>query len=304
MSRCLVLLATLLVALPAAVGAADETDPVRAAAIRLGREGAEAYKDGRFTEALQKFEEAYRAVPAPPLVLNLSRTELRLGHCDKALSYALTYRAAFSESATATQESPSAWIDSVKQECPQVTITTDPAGAKLMIEGRAALTVKTPWNGRLATGGYAIRAQRAGFAERKMQLEVSAAIPVQVEIPLVPVPLEPPHTAQVAPRGVPVWAPWVPTSVALAGAAVAIAEGVSVNRCATALIVPQNAAETTSCEGSHALLANVGWGIAGAGAIAAVVTWVVRARPAAPVPETRPLQIGFLGNGVAASGRF
>lgn len=60
----------------------------RETAVELAHQAAQAYKAGNYTAALQKFEAAYRAFPAPAVVVNLSRTELKLQHCQKALDYA------------------------------------------------------------------------------------------------------------------------------------------------------------------------------------------------------------------------
>jgi hypothetical protein len=166
--------------------AEDDAGTRRAQAIQLGHEGTEAYRKGDYALAFEKYEAAYRLVPAPPLVLDLSRTALKLGRCDDALNYALTFSAAFGQSDTASVESPDALVSEVKAQCPEVRITSSPAGAQLAIEGApAGVSPTTPWKGRLLVGRYTIRARLGGYPEQELELNVAAETAAQLHLTFV-----------------------------------------------------------------------------------------------------------------------
>lgn len=175
-----VLAISLVLAAPAA--RADEGEDARAKAIRLSKEGGAAYREGRYGEALQRFEEAYRAFPAPPLLLNLSRAQLKLGDCDEALRYAQVYLSA-SPAGDTSPESPDAWLSTVNTECPEITVTSEPPGATLSIEGsRQNAVPTTPWKGRLSTGTHVLRARLAGFTDATATVRVIEGQPLQASI--------------------------------------------------------------------------------------------------------------------------
>jgi hypothetical protein len=154
----------------------------RETAVELSREATQAYKAGNYAVALQKFEAAYRAFPAPAVVVNLSRTELRLRHCQKALDYAQTYGEAFGQSSTASIETPAALLASVQAECPEVSITSEPPGATIIVEGVPDATFVTPWRGRLPTGSFNITAKLAGAPDQHPPLTVASGALSQLHL--------------------------------------------------------------------------------------------------------------------------
>jgi hypothetical protein len=298
----------------APVRADDDTSLARAKAVELGHEAAEAYKDGRFSEALQKYEEAYHLVPAPPLALNLSRTELKLGRCAEALEYAVSYGAAFGDSSTASVESPSAWIAAVKAQCPDVTISTDPSGASLSIEGLApAQPLSTPWTGRLPVGSHAVIARLPGHANQQAVLFVVAGTSARLNLTfeasppgaVLPPSVAPPRrlvTTESRP-GIPSWSPWIPAAVAIASLGVGIAEGVASTRCSGPL-PPFGGAAANACQINNALIANISYGVSGAGAVTAGALGLVVGLHTRTSAESRPVRVGVAGNGLTVSARF
>jgi hypothetical protein len=160
----------------------DEPEDAKARAIRLTKEGGAAYRDGRYGEALQRFQDAYHTFPATPLLLNLSRAELKLGDCDESLRYAQMFASA-SPPGEVSPDSPDTWLGTVNQECPEVQISSIPPGATLSIEGsHQAVVPTTPWKGRLSAGAHAVRGQKPGFTDAVATLQIQAGQPVEVSI--------------------------------------------------------------------------------------------------------------------------
>jgi hypothetical protein len=90
-------------------GHGEEQEDARARAVRLTSEGAAAYKAEDYAKAFDRFGAAYRAFPAPPLLLNLSRTELKLSRCAEALRYAELFKAAAPDTQAASPDASDAW---------------------------------------------------------------------------------------------------------------------------------------------------------------------------------------------------
>lgn len=288
--------------------AEDDAEARRAEAVKLGHEAAEAYKAGNYADALEKYQAAYRLVPAPPLVLNLSRTALKLGRCDESLNYALTYSAAFGESDTASVESPQAWIASVKAQCAEVQITSEPPGASLTIDGASpGEAAVTPWKGRLLIGRHELRARLEGYVEQRQEVEVvspEAVAEVRLELVRAPVAVAPPLLVT-PPRPAATrlrWEPWLPAGAAVVGLALGITGGVLSLQCPTAAGTPVDVQNEKLCQYNRGGLADIGWGLAGAGAVTAAILWIVL-KPLPASSEAPPVRVS-VGNRVTLSGRF
>ncbi len=165
--------------------AADEPVDIHELAKKLSREATDAYAAGRYEEADAKFQQAYLLFPAPQLVLNLSRTELKLGHCDKAIAYALTYGTIFEQQSGEARDSPESWLSRVKGECPEVEITSTPPGVSITLKGAVpTVPIVTPFKGRLPAGEYSVQASRAGYEDQEATLRVDAAVPSHLQLAL------------------------------------------------------------------------------------------------------------------------
>jgi hypothetical protein len=99
------------------------------------------------------------------------------------------------------------------------------------------------------------------------------------------------------------WMPLVPAGVAVVGAGFAIVEGVLALNCPAA----QTAVglyDSRICQASHASAANVGWGVAGVGAVTAGVLWLVLNHWPGLTPESHPVQLGATHNSLQLLGHF
>jgi hypothetical protein len=337
-----IVVCSLLLAIAASARAEDAADARHAEAVRLGHEGSEAYRADHFAEALRSFEAAYRLMPAAPLVLNISRAELKLGRCADALRYAEQYRAAVGEQVGASPDAPDEWLETVRRTCIESEITSAPTGATIWIDGeRQTAPETTPWTGRLPVGHHKVLLWKSGYDSQEEVLEVTGGAPARLSLALhatgtsaapgagtppaisTPAPLPPPEQqassgAQGRDVTVPAprqraaprlrWEPFIPAGVAVVGVAMAIAGGVLTRQCPSSVGPDQGVTAAETCQYNRAGFADVGWGVAGTGAVTAGVLWLVLKPPAASAeapPAAGPaVRVGWSPSGVLLSGRF
>jgi hypothetical protein len=183
--------------LPAAHAAERNT---RREALHMADEGAALYKQGRYAEALQTFDRAYNLYPAPALLLNLSRTELKLGQCEAAIRYAQIYAA---NTTGSSSKSRASWVEHVQSECVEVEVTSTPPAVSIRIDGvPTASPATTPWRGRLLFGKYSLSASAAGYENHAEALDVQEGKALHVALQLTAVAAPP--AARVAVNGVPI----------------------------------------------------------------------------------------------------
>jgi hypothetical protein len=289
-----------------------EAEGPRAEAVRLGGEGATAYREGQYADALRHFDAAYRTYPAPALLLNLSRTELKLEQCEESLRYARLYRTSGSDQDVSYSESPVSWLAYVEAQCPEVEIRTAPEHSTIQIAGcTEADEATTPWKGRVSARPHAIVLRHLGFKDNQDTLNVKsgaaqafsfslnveggaparrasgpdAAPPVET-VPAQPPVLRPPAEV-IKPR--PAWTVAGPrtaharTAFDVAMTLTAAAGVVGIVGGATALAAagsPSNSADSSHFAAAQPVIqarattANVGFGVAGAGLITSIVFWL------------------------------
>ncbi len=169
------------------VARAEAAADTKSAAQRLAHEAAEAYKVGQYAESVTKFTAAYQAYPAPPLLLNLSRAELKLGRCAEALRDAQLFKTAAPSIESASADSPDEWLATVRRTCIEAEVHSTPEGAAIWIDGqRQANPEATPWVGRLPVGTHQILLWRSGYQEQNASMEVSANAPAHLTLALKP----------------------------------------------------------------------------------------------------------------------
>jgi tetratricopeptide (TPR) repeat protein len=164
-----------------------EPDDARARARQLAADGAAAYKTEQYGQAIARFEAAYRLYPAVPLLLNLSRAELKLGRCTEALHYAQQYKTAVADAETASVDSPDEWLGTVQRSCIEAEVDSKPAGATIWIDDqRQTSPDKTPWSGRLPVGKHKVLLWLPGYQKQGAFLTVSPATPASLTLTLFP----------------------------------------------------------------------------------------------------------------------
>jgi hypothetical protein len=212
--RKLVLLLTLCAAAAiAAPASAQVTDAERAAARQLFKEGDDLQRDGKFPEALDKFQRAQQVFAAPTNLLRIAECQAALGRLvESAESYRAVVRSPLPAGSPAAFQAAvdqaKAELSQVEPRVPKVTVQVQPAGApgmQMQIDGEtvpAALIGEAipldpgPHKVTVFAHGYASTEQSVALQERDAKtlsftLRPGAAVAQNPSRP--PPPLPPPQ---------------------------------------------------------------------------------------------------------------
>lgn len=284
----------LLLALPA-LAAPDATAKARA----VFQAAQALYTEGRFDEALAKFQEAQQLKPHPVLVFNIARCHEQLGALAKALE---GYRAYLKQLPTATDRdavraSIAGLEKRLKKTAQPVRVSVEPAGSVVKIDGRPVPSA--PEAIELPDGEHQLEVSAPGFEPMQRTftlsgrpLELSIALRALVAgdapkrdpglTPVDPPPPPPPLVVQAepAPRGRP--GTFIAGGVSLAAVGTGTALGVLALSTQATLRGSERSrpdADTLVTEGqAFATGANVAWGVAGAAAVTAVILFFVEGK--------------------------
>lgn len=149
-------------------------------------QGAVAYEEARYEDAIDLFLKAYAIDPQPVLVYNAAQGYERLGDVPNALrSYRDYLRLAPKAEDRATVETRVGNLERRLREkgVQQVTVFSSPAGALIEIDGAAKGT--TPWTGELAPGRHVAVLRLEGHREAKKEFHLGPERSVDLDIALV-----------------------------------------------------------------------------------------------------------------------
>lgn len=285
-------------------------DPT-AAAKELVQEGQKLYAQGRFLEAIEKFEGAQALKPHPGLHYNIARCHEELGHPAKALRSYREYlrympkvddRPAVEKSMAALQRT---LADSGVM---QLRVVATPGTASIFIDTLPA--GPTPAYVEVRPGAHVVAATAPGHARMEREVNVTLGALAEVTLELVPVRDEPPAAPPLVdappppsdllvPKPAPAPAPaplatqapapppqkksrvftWVALGTGVAAAGSGLGFGLGANAASDELrrrphATPEadNLVKQTQ---AFATTANVSWGVAAVAGVAAVVLFFV-----------------------------
>lgn len=165
-------------------GAAPAAEAV---AKQLFQRGEEAYKEGRYAEAVELFLRAYEEDPHPALVYNVGQAYEKSGDVPNALrSYRSYLRLAPQAEDRGVVELRVKHLEERLRErgVQQVTVISDPAGADVDVNGRRVGT--TPWTGELKPGSHTVVVTKEGFRRFQKSLVLTPDRAVDVDVALAP----------------------------------------------------------------------------------------------------------------------
>ncbi len=150
----------------------------------LDQQGARAYADGRYTDAIRYFEEAFR-LGAPPIELwNIAKCYDRVDQPERAAEvlerYLATPELPKSDRAEAQQ-----LLDAIKRRPSSVTVTSAPDGASVVVDGKA-MPGRTPLTGTVPPGRHDVAVTRAGYDRYTSTFEAKFGRAVIVDATLRP----------------------------------------------------------------------------------------------------------------------
>jgi PEGA domain/Tetratricopeptide repeat len=143
------------------------------------------YKADRYTEAIAKFEEAYAAKPHPVIYFNIARCYEQLGDAPKAIKAYKDYLRLMPQAKDreAVAESIATLEKKVKdKQLAHLTVATDPATARVEIDGKAASG--TPATAELPPGTHQVVASLEGYEKAERSFSVTAGQVVDLTVTL------------------------------------------------------------------------------------------------------------------------
>lgn len=170
---------------PAAPGPEPNESALAEARARYA-EGAQAYAEGRYTDAIDLFLEADRIRPSAALSFNIARAYEKLRDVSGALRWYRDYlrRAQQAVDREQVELRIGALQELLRQKgVQQVTILSEPPGATVVVDARPVGV--TPWTGDLTPGTHHLELRLRGYADSDGDFELPAARAVDVHVSLV-----------------------------------------------------------------------------------------------------------------------
>jgi tetratricopeptide (TPR) repeat protein len=153
----------------------QHADPATAAARTRFRQGAEAYANRRYMEAIQLFLDANRLSPNPAFAYNIGLSYEELGDVSSALKWYREYLRSQPEASDRPEiEGRIAQAERAlsARGVQQVTILSTPDGATVTLDGdRVGVT---PWSGELAPGTHRVALELRGYSDVTSSFDLPA----------------------------------------------------------------------------------------------------------------------------------
>jgi tetratricopeptide (TPR) repeat protein len=162
-------------------------DTPAAEAEALFNQGARAYQEGRYEDAVEAFLAAYAKDPHPLLFYNVAQAYERLGDVRNALrAYRDYLRHKPNEQDRNIVETRIRNLEKRLREqgIQQVSIFSTPSGAAILFDGKQVGT--TPWTGEARPGRHSVVLRLSGHAEANKLLVLGPDRAVDLDVALVP----------------------------------------------------------------------------------------------------------------------
>lgn len=149
----------------------------------LDQQGAKAYGDGRYNDAIRYFEESHRLGGPPFELWNIAKCHVRLDQPEQAAEFLEKYLATQNlppeDREEATQQ-----LDTLRKRPSTVTIASVPTGAAVTIDGHPAEGGKTPTNFIVQPGQHTITLTAPKYAVYKQTFDAKYGRAIILDVPL------------------------------------------------------------------------------------------------------------------------
>jgi tetratricopeptide (TPR) repeat protein len=166
---------------------AEQTSEQQAVAEQRFSEGAQAYKQGRYREAIELFKQADVLSPSAPLSFNIAQAYERMNDGRGALAW---YRDYLRRSPTGPKTAEVAarvrelGLELERLGVQQLTVLSDPPGATVSIDG--APRGVTPYTDELAPGEHYVTLEKSGYEASGRSVHLAAHEALDLRVRLVP----------------------------------------------------------------------------------------------------------------------
>lgn len=176
---------------------ADRTSEAKA---RFG-EGARAYREARYRDAIALFQEANALEPHAELIFNVGQAYEKLGDVASALgSYREFLRLAPNAADRATVEASIRNLELRLSEkgIQQVSVLSTPTGAAVVLDEREV--GRTPWTGEIAPGRHVVVLRATGFPDTAKEFVLARDRAIDLDITLARSPSQGATAVEAPPR--------------------------------------------------------------------------------------------------------
>jgi hypothetical protein len=149
----------------------------------LDAQGAKAYGDGRYNDAIRYFEESHRLGGPPFELWNIAKCHVRLDQPEQAAEFLEKYLATPSlpadDRAEATEQ-----LETLRRRPSTLTIASVPTGAAVTIDGHPADPAKTPTTFTVQPGQHTITLQAPKYALYTQTFDARYGRAIILDVPL------------------------------------------------------------------------------------------------------------------------
>jgi PEGA domain/Tetratricopeptide repeat len=282
-------LAIALLTSAAAAQAPSAQDKARAR--ELYTQGQQLFRQGDFTTAQRAFEDAFRAVPNPIVLLSIAECQVRNEDFAGAVTSLKTY---LTEKPNAPDRAQvESQIANLEAKPGTVSIESAPPGAVIWVDEENTGYL-TPNEISVRSGAHTVRLSSPGFQNVEQSISVgigsrqrlSLTLNPDVPAPVAEEPLPPPTPIEDEPvRGRRHGSPAVWTAVAVAGVTAVVGTGLGVAALKTKSDYDENPTQAKIDKGEKlALFADVNFGIAVVAGVTGLVLYLTSGKQETPPP--------------------
>ena len=187
------------IALASAVVLAEPANPERAQAQAALREGNAALKQGRATDALAKFEEAYRLFLSPKIHYNLGQAHSLIpGHEAQAYDEMVRFLDAAKDADMKLRSAAEKQLKQLRPKVGIVTMVAEPADADLLVDEVDVGKIPAEWPVVLGIGTHGLALKKDTVVSVVQPVTVAGGDSLEVRIRLPP-PMQPPAVTPLVP---------------------------------------------------------------------------------------------------------
>lgn len=150
----------------------------------LDQQGARAYGDGRYNDAIRYFEEAYRLGGPPFELWNIAKCHAKLDQPDQAADFLERYLATPSIPADDREEATQQ-LEALRRRPSTLTLASTPTGATVLLDGKPVEgSPRTPTSFTVPPGQHTISLSAPGHATHMQTVDARYGRAIILDVPL------------------------------------------------------------------------------------------------------------------------
>lgn len=149
----------------------------------LDQQGAKAYAEGRYNDAIRYFEEAYRLGGPPFELWNIAKCHVRLDQPERAAEVLERYLA-IQNLPPEDRDEAEQQLEALRKRPSLLTVASSPTGAGVSIDGKPAENAKTPLTVSVPPGPHTVAVALPKYVIQTKQIEARYGRAIILDVPL------------------------------------------------------------------------------------------------------------------------